>query len=473
MPTAALVGQPWLLGLAEIGVVLFFLLLNSVVAVSLLLAMRELMEHWHIAEDERLARVLTSEALPPLSVLLAQDDGGVPSLTAVRALLDLEYPRHELILVVDGVPESVSRDLELYPVPPAVMVTIPTAPVRAYHRSQANSKLLVIDKEHAGRADALNAAMNAARYPYVLALGRTRLLADALLRLVRPFLLGRPVAVVCATVRAASAQGVTAARAPSRWLAGVQAVEVLRDRVYADLGWNRVGGVVAAQGAVGLYLRDHALAIGGYRPSAPSEDADLVARLHRHLGEQGLPVDVHFLPEPIAFEETAPTVRELARRRDREQRGSIQLLAANRDLLFSRRDGVTGLLILPLVILRAVAAPVMEALGYLCVIAALAMRVPVGEYAALFLLAGPGYAALLSFWAIGLERLAPGERLPARDAARLGVWAVAEPLGYRQLVMWVRLRASWRALRHERVSTVRQDELLAGRATAARVAPPA
>lgn len=467
--------QPWALRVAEEGVIVFFLLLNSAAALFLLLAIRELMGHWHIAEDAHLGRVLTSEALPPLSVLVAQDDAGAPSLAAIHALLDLEYPRHEVVLVVDGVPEPMVRDLELYPVPPAVMVTIPTAPVRGYRRSHAVPKLLVIDKEHVGRADALNAAMNAARYPYVVALGRTQLVSDALRRLARPFLLGQSVAAVAATVRVADARETPASvpRIPSRWLEGEQAIDVLRDRAYADLGWNRVGGDAAPDEAIVLCLRDHALAVGGYRPFAASADADLVMRVHRHLREQALPANVHFLPEPVAFAEAAPTVRELARRRDRTQRGHIQLLTTNGDLFLRRRAGATGLLTLPLLFLREVAAPVVEAIGYACVLIALAIGAPVGTYVALFLLAGPGYSVLLSLWTIVLERVMAAPHLPASDLARLGVWALVEPVGYRQLVMWWRLRASWRAVRNRHVAAGQQQELRTGRVTTARAVPPA
>ena len=74
--------------------------------------------------------------------------------------------------------------------PPAFPVYVPTKTVRTYYRSRRYSKLLVLDKDNGGKADALNAALNAARYPYVLAVDADTLIeSDALLRLARPFLM--------------------------------------------------------------------------------------------------------------------------------------------------------------------------------------------------------------------------------------------------------------------------------------------
>ncbi len=41
-----------------------------------------------------------------------------------------------------------------------------TAKVRALYRSLEHPELVVIDKENGGKADAINAGINAARYPW-------------------------------------------------------------------------------------------------------------------------------------------------------------------------------------------------------------------------------------------------------------------------------------------------------------------
>src|SRR5439155_123840 len=89
--------------------------------------------------------------------------------------------------------------------------------------SRARTRLLVVDKENGGKADSLNAAINASRFPLVIAVDADTLIEpDAMLRLTRPFLLGRHIAAVGGTVRVADscavAHGrVTDARVPRRF----------------------------------------------------------------------------------------------------------------------------------------------------------------------------------------------------------------------------------------------------------------
>jgi cellulose synthase/poly-beta-1,6-N-acetylglucosamine synthase-like glycosyltransferase len=441
------------LELAQGGILVYFLLLNSFVALLLLLAIRELWSHWHIADDEQLAPVLGSEALPPLSLLVTAH--GAPPATSEElfAYLALEHPRHEVILVSDGVPEALARDFVLYQVPPAVMVTVPTAPVRGYFRSRRDSKLLVIDKELAGRADALNAAVNAARYPYVLAMNTGTLLApDALLRLARPFLLGKSIAMVGAAIRVADGGSAddahdATARMAVRWLCGVQTVESLRAQVFGRLGWNALGGSRDMTGALGLFLRDHVLAVGGYRVGAAGADSDLVTRVHRYLHEQEAPAGVCFVPEPVAWAAPVTSRKELARQRERRHRGLIELLTLNRDLLFRPRYGATGVLAFPYLLIGEALAPVVELTAYVCLVAALLGWGGGRGFVALFLLVALSYTALLSTWGILLERSSAPPRGGGRIGPGLIFWALVEQAGYRQMLVWARLRTSWRFLR--------------------------
>jgi cellulose synthase/poly-beta-1,6-N-acetylglucosamine synthase-like glycosyltransferase len=438
-------------------ILVYFVALNSFYALLVLLAIPELWSHWHLADDEHLRQVLGSEALPPLSILVPAYNEEVTIAASVLSFLTLQYPRHEVVLVNDGsrdrTMERLITEFDLYELPPAIPRFVPSRPVRAYYRSRRFSKLLVIDKENGGKADSLNAALNAARFPYVLAVDADTLVEpDALLRLARPFLLGRNVAAVGGTIRVANAcriedGRVVTARVDSRWLPGIQTLEYLRAFLFGRLGWNRLGGNMIISGAFGLFRRDTVLAIGGYRTSTVGEDMDLVVRLRRHLKDHGQGDEVPFIPDPVAWTEVPTSVRVLGRQRERWHRGLIDILLANKSLLFNPKYGTMGLIAYPYFFFGEMLAPVIELLGYLFLLIAWPMHEVNATFAWLFLGVALGYGILLSFWSIILEELSFRRYPRVRDLLRLFWFAIVENFGYRQMTVWFRLQAFWKYAR--------------------------
>jgi cellulose synthase/poly-beta-1,6-N-acetylglucosamine synthase-like glycosyltransferase len=436
-----------------LAVVAFFILFHTAGALLLVSALPELWRQWDPADEAALDPVMGSEALPTVSVVVTGRADRAWTSAALRSLLALRYPRHEVVLVHDGAESGFLRTLiehfDLYQVPPAILVNVPTAAARGYYRSRRHGKLFVIDKAHAGHADDLNAALNASRFPYVLTIDvYTRLEPDALTRLMRPFLLGEPVASVAGTTRVGRAghggadQGV-AAGVPSGWLEGVQAVEQLREMVFARLGWNRFGGRLPAQGDVLLHRREQLLELDGYRSGVADPERDLVIRLRARLRDR-LATVVPALPDAVAWTVAPTRLRAAARARGEAHRGRVEELlarprAADAGTFATDRRAAAALAAL-------VVAPVMELLGYLVLTLALLRGGASDPFVPLFLLAVPGYALLLSLWAVALERASAGPRGSWRDTARLCAFAVAEQVGYRQRLMWSRLGATADAL---------------------------
>ena len=113
--------------------------------------------------------------------------------------------------------------------------------------SRRDPRLIVVDKHNGGRADALNAALIYARYPLVCATDADTILDDdALLRMARPFLQD-PERVVAAGGVVRVANGcrivdgrVQEVRAPSDWLARLQAIEYLRAFLMGRTGWSKL-----------------------------------------------------------------------------------------------------------------------------------------------------------------------------------------------------------------------------------------
>ena len=439
---------------------LYMLGLNSFYALLLLLSIPELWSHWHLAEDEHLTLVLGTEALPPLSILVPANNEEMTIVESVVSFLTLQYPHHEVVLVNDGSSDATMQRVlaayDLYEVPPAFMISIPTQPVRAYYRSRRYSKLLVIDKENGGKADALNAALNAARFPYVLAVDADTLIEpDALLRLARPFLLGKPVAAVGGTIRVANActiehGRVVEARVDRRLLPSIQVLEYLRAFLFGRLGWNRLGGNLIISGAFGLFKRAHLLSIRGYRTGSVTEDMDIVVRLQRYLRDHKLPDTTAFIPDPVAWTEVPSSIKVLGRQRERWQRGLLETLWVHRDLLFNFRYGAIGLIAYPFFLFGEALSPAIEVLGYAGVAAGLAFGVVDLQFVWLFLSVVVLYGMLLSVWAILLEEVSFRKYKRPGDVLRLLMTSVIEAFVYRPLTLFFRLKAFWHLLRGDK-----------------------
>ena len=433
-------------------VLVYFVALNSFYALLLACAAPEMAAHLRLSRGSRVRRMLDAGGLPPISLLVPAYNEEVTIVASVQSFLTLEYPRHEVVLVNDGSRDATLQRLieayDLYEVPATTEEPVPGARVRACYRSRRFSKLLVIDKENGGKADSLNAGLNAARHPYVLAVDADTLVEpDALLRLARPFLLGVPVAAVAGTIRVVNAcrvrdGRVVDVRVDRRPLPGVQTVEYLRAFLFGRLGWNRLGGNLIISGAFGVFRRDYLLAIGGV-----TGDMALVVRLRRRLVEQRLPDRLPFVPDPVAWTEVPSRVRVLARQRERWHRGLVGALWEHRDLCFNPRYGALGLVAYPFFLFGEMLAPVVELFGWLTLAAGLVLGALDARFALAFLLVAYGYGLLLSLAAIALDEWSFHRYGRRGDLLRMVGYAVVESFGYRQLTVWFRLHSFWKVLR--------------------------
>ena len=435
----------------DVVILTYFLALNTFYALLLVLAIPEIWEQTRLAEDDDFQRLMQSDALPPITILVPAYNESATIETSVTAILTLEYRNFEVVVVNDGSKDDTMERLrhafELYEVPRTYAEAIPTQPLRAVYRSRTRTRLLVIDKENGGKADSLNAAINASRFPLVIAVDADTLIEpDALLRLTRPFLLGARIAAVGGTVRVANScvvkdGRVTDARVPRRFLPGIQVVEYLRAFLFGRLGWNRLGGSLVISGAFGLFRKDYLHAIGGYSVSSIVEDLDLVVRLHRHLQRNKIRYEILFIPDPVAWTEVPESGRILSRQRERWHRGLIAAMWQYKGMLGNPRYGRVGLIAMPFFAFGEMFAPLVEVLGYGITVLGLAYGAIDTSFALLFLLVAWGYGMLLSIWAVVLDEVSFRRYGRLSDIVRLLFYATLETFGYRQRTVWWRLKA--------------------------------
>ena len=431
-------------------IMIFFLVINSFHALLLMCSVPELWSHWQLADDEYFHALVGSEALPPISVVAAVRTAQTDAVPFAEMLLGLQYPRFEVILVVDAADgtalDDLVRVLALYEVPPAFTINLKTQPVRRYYRSRIHPRLLCLDKEGGSTGDALNAAINAARYPHAVSAGPNVVFEpDALLRLSRPFLLDRSVACVGGILRPANGAYLEDGRiVPGKirgWTAGCQSIEYLRNFMFQRLGWNRVASNIVFPGNTVLFKREHVFGVGGFDASDETPGLDLGLRLHRYLADTGVNATMPVIPDPVAWSVVPDDLRNVGVARQRWIRGLSRSLARNLDMFANPEYGAFGMIAIPYLWLGIIVAPWLEVLGYVGLAVGLATGMLDSSFAWAYLASVVGFGILLSIWTVVFQAVSFQRDDRPSDILRLLMYAVLESLGYRQIIALYRTTA--------------------------------
>jgi cellulose synthase/poly-beta-1,6-N-acetylglucosamine synthase-like glycosyltransferase len=441
----------------QFAVLLYFLAVNGWYLVLLVSSLLELRRHMLLIADESRHLLLSSTLSPTISILAPAYNEEATIEVSLRALLALQYPSLEVIVISDGSKDKTVQVLiekfDLVPVKTIYERKIETRPVRSLYRSSTYPGLVVVDKENGGKADALNVGLSFARGELVCAMDADTLIeGDGLQRMVRPFLYRTDVVATGGTIRVVNGSQVKHGRVektavPTHLLAGIQVVEYLRAFLFGRLGWNRLGGNIIISGAFGLFQREAVLNAGGYLHDTVGEDMELVVRLKRLSYENGGPGKIAFVPDPVAWTEVPESGKVLGRQRDRWHRGLADVLWRHRRMMLNPRYGVTGLIVYPYYALVELLAPVIEAVGLLSLVLGLAFGVVDWNFAGLFYLTAYGLGTALTAFTLILEDLSFHRYNSFRDRALLFWWALLENLGYRQLTVYWRLRGLWKFIR--------------------------
>jgi len=362
---------------------------------------------------------------------------------SVRALLTLRYPELEIIVVNDGSTDNTLKVLmekfKLVPIDRTYASKIPTEKIKQIYTSLIYPQLIVVDKENGGKADALNAGVNVAVYPLVAVIDADTLLdPDALLRASYPFIEDEKTVAVGGIVRVVNDCKVIGGRvreviAPKNLLAVIQVVEYLRAFLFGREGFDSLNGLLIISGAFGLFSRRAVIEVGGYLRDTVGEDMELVLRMHRYYKSKKIPYRITFVPDPVAWTEVPEDLKSLGRQRRRWQKGLMDSLFKNLEMLLNPRFGVVGIFSFPFFFFLEMLGPIIELGGYGVFAVSLYFGAVNKTFAVLFLLLAFIYGILVSIFSLILEELSFSRYKRMRDIFKFLLAAIIENFGYRQL----------------------------------------
>lgn len=440
-------------------VLFYFLSLNFFYLSTTILAYFSLRKYARRMKAVDLNALLLKAGVPPVTLLAPAYNEEATCIESTKALLSLNYPEYEVLIINDGSKDRTREVLieafDMVEAERAPLADLKSAPVRALYRSKYQPNLWLIDKENGGKADALNGGVNYCRTPLFCAMDADTLLErDALIRVVRPFLedastlaTGGIIRIVndC-TIRSGAVEEI---RMPRNLLAKYQVLEYLRAFLGGRMGWSAINATLIISGAFGVFKRSAVINVGGYATDTVGEDMELVIKLHRYHRENKIPYNITFVPDPVAWTECPESTKILGRQRDRWQRGLFEVLTRHNVMFMNPRYGRIGMVAFPYFYILEMLGPAIELPGYFFFIIAILMGTISSSYTIAFLAAAIIFGIALSIFSVALEELTFRRYPRLRDLLSLFVLAIIENIGYRQLTIYWRIHGFISALKKE------------------------
>lgn len=387
-------------------------------------------------------------AAPPISIVIAAYNEESTIIDSIRSLTHLNYPDYEIIVVNDGSTDStLKRLMEGFNLQRKNIIyreIIPTADVKRFYINPEMPNLVVVDKEHAGKADSLNVGINVSRSPYFCSVDADSILEkDSLLRLMRPIIESpERVKATGGIVRIVNGSVVVKGRLeevrlPKDSLSRMQVVEYIRSFLFGRAGLSALNSLLVISGTFSMFHKRTVQAAGGYNSKTVTEDMELVVRLHKYLLEGKQRYHISFVPDPICWTEAPRDFGMLRRQRRRWHMGLAESVYMYRRMLFNPKYKWVGFFALPYQLFIELLGPVIEFLGYFVVTVSFIFKIIDLEFFLLFLTMAILVGVFFSTGAILLEEITYRRYTKLRELLTLLLYGVLENFGYRQLVaLW-------------------------------------
>ncbi len=401
-------------------------------------------------------RYMYSTYEPPVSVLVPAFNEAEGILDTVRSLLDQEYSEHEVVVINDGSTDAtfdlLREHFKLEHFPEAYRVRLNTASITGIYQSVTHTNLRVINKENGGKADALNAGINGARYPLIFSCdGDSYYSPDAIQCLAEAFVKDPRTVVSSGSIGVSNAcefsgGKLTRRRLSTRWIVRFQVLEYMRAFLSSRLGWAPLNALCIVSGACGLLNKDLVVEVGGYRTDTIWEDMEMTIRLHHFLRKTRRRYRIAFTPFIVCWTRVPDTLGELWRQRNSWHRHVSECVTIHRRLFAAASTGTVGWLAFPYMVIGEWSSPFMVAFGitFGFVAAYLGFLSYISQVVLLALVFALGLAICMA--AILLDELS-FNTYSFRELLILLAASICEFFGYRQFVTLANFVGLWQWLR--------------------------
>lgn len=430
----------------------YFTIVNIVYAGLLFLGSFIVYNRYKELRSDDLTAILRSNSLPEITFIIPAYNERKEIFSAIHHILNLSYRYKKLIIVNDGSIDSMfpylQRKLELVLIPKFYKEPLPTAPILGVYQSKRYPDIMVIDKAHRGKFDAVNAGINACSNPFFVINDADTIIDDkGFEALIRPLLTYPETIAVGASVRIKNGcsfdfNQISANPFPQNFLPAMQGLEYLRCFL-VRLGWNVIQGSFVISGAFSLFAKDVIVKVGGFCPSV-AEDMEIVVRIQRYVRQKRIPHRIVYLPDPIAWTEGPETLKILGKQRIRWHFGLLETIWYHKDLMLNPRFGFYGLFVYPFWLFGEALEPLVEIAGIIYIVVSWYLGSLNVEFFLLFLASSFGFSFLFTLACLFIEDLSFKKYASWRSLTLLILYSFVENFGYRQFTLVWRFRSFFR-----------------------------
>ena len=401
--------------------------------------------------------ILSSSMSPSITIIAPAYNESLNIVENVRSLLSSHYANYNVIIINDGSKddslEKLIKAYDLEKVDYVINEKLKTKPLRAgvfKSKNPAFEKLMVVDKENGGKADALNMGLNISKSNYVACIDvDCLLLEDALQKMIKPFLEVTNVRVIATggVIRIANSCVIRGGKLidvnlPKNLLVQSQILEYLRAFLLGRMAWSRLNGLLVISGAFGIFDKEIAIAVGGYDTNTVGEDMEIIVRMRRYMEEKGEKYKVSYIPDPLCWTEAPDSYKIFISQRNRWTRGTIETLKKHRKIGFNPKYGSFGLLSYPYWLIFERLAPIIETVGILYFVILLMLSEVRWEYAISFFLLAYLFSVLFSIVAVYSEELTFHQYKKKGTGFKLVLLSALEPFILHPFVLYAAIRGN-------------------------------
>lgn len=427
------------------------LLQNFIYLIQLPAAWMELREYSQAQDTESAWQMLISGVTMPITIIVPAYNEEVTIVQSAMSMLSLEYPDLNLIIVNDGSSDKTVATLieafEMKKVTHAYEEAVKHEKIIAFYKSPLHPNMLLIDKSNGGKADAINAGINASRTPLFCVVDADSIMeTQSLLRSVRPFMEHpNKTIAVGGTIRVANGCVIKNGRIkevklPTTFIPLVQTMEYIRSFLMSRLAWSRWGVLTIISGAFGIFKRDIAVKVGGFSHNTVGEDLEIILKMHEYMRENKKDYIMRYVPEPVCWTEAPEDLNSLSKQRRRWQRGALEGFFMHKKMFMNPRYGRIGTIGFLHSLLVDVISPITEVIGYLLIPLFYFSGVLDKDFLLAFIALFFIFGVMISVSSLILEEIELKRFPKARDLFILAFIAIIENFGYRQLCNFWRVQ---------------------------------